>query len=1085
MGEDRELTSRRAPAARAEGERDAPPGSGRAAGEKMPLRFLFLGAAAFERDGSLVTPGRPKVNALAAYLVLGGEVHSRNALAALLWPDLDGARGLGAVRNALWRLAQLLGSRWLVADHSTMRVRRDGQIWVDVLRFRKLTASPRERGPEDLGSLRDAIDIYRGDFLEGLRLPECPAFEEWLALQREELRRLRSEALGRLATGLQASGRIQEAIVQARRWVAVDSFNEHAHRLLMRALAAAGRRADAQAQFDQCAELLQRELGVRPDSETVALLDATRTAGETAASAAPHVASPALAETTLPAAMSEIVGREAEISLLMQRLDDTGCRLLTITGLGGVGKTTLALEVARRAEGRFQDGARFVSMAKVASADRLEAEIAEALGIDAGAGDDLRTRLVARLRLTRLVLILDSFEHLLPELGVVAEIVEQAPSVKVLVTSRERLSLRGEWEFALGGLRIADGAELADARSEAMMLFAQAARRANASFVVTPENAPTVRRICRLLDGIPLAIELAAAWIRTFGVDEIAAQVERDLGAFSAPRDAPTRQRSMRASYAHSYGLLTAAEQTALRRLTVFQGGASLEGAVAVASASGPILESLIEKSLVRRDGQGRYDLHQIVRQFAGEELSASPGESAEVSALHATFTFDCLASLGLATEKPGSAVGAAGAEMENVRAAWAWCVAEERFTELSSAAASFCLVHEGYGRLREGAASVRGALERARGARSLPVSSRRLLLGRLLAWQGRLLLELGDVDAAAAAIEDALHVLRQSSDEVELARALLTAGRLALLQGNAAAVRWSLRGSLALARSRGLKRTQARVLREFMRLAVQEGDGDKAMRMLRRVLRLAKSLDDRSGIAACAGELGVIIVERAGDIEHAERAFREGLVAAERSHNPQQTAMLLERLGQMRLRRGDSAAASQDFARCLDICGSLGLIELEASAQRGLGLVALAVGDIVGAELHLGESLRRWAALGARQQAGETLEALGRAAVSSGHRSLARERLHAALATAVEIGATPLAVRVLREIVNLSDIAAGRRARSLLLALDSHLPRKSGTKRSGPGAKGPRDGAAPSDLSTLVADVLALPCSAHHPDVT
>lgn len=1065
----------REPSARA-----APPGSSRVGSDAGPCRVLFLGAAAFDRAGSLVMPGRHKVTALAAHLLLGGEVHSRNALASLLWPELDTPRGLAAVRNALWRLAQLLGSGWLSADHAAVRVRRESPIWVDVHRFRRLTAPPGEPGVEDLGALREAVELYRGDFLKGLHLGECPAFEEWLALHREELRRLHAEALGRLAAALQAAGQIEEAIVQSRRWVAADAFNEGAHRALMRALAAAGRRAEAQAQFDQCAAILARELGVRPDPATVALRDAALSPAEQASPAPPPAALPPRIASTLPAPVSEIIGRETEIALLTQRLDDAGCRLLTITGLGGVGKTTLALEIARRVEKRFPGGARFVPLTKVTSADRVEAEIAAALGIDAGASDGLRARLLERLRLTRVLLILDDVEHLLPALGVVAEIVERAPSVRLLVTSRERLDLRGEWELALGGLRVAEGAPANE--SGAVALFEQAARRASASFALSPENAPTVRRICGLLDGIPLAIELCAAWARAFGVGEIAAQVERDLGAFQAPRDAPVRQRSMRASFAHSYALLDAREQAALRRLTVFQGGAGPEAAAAVAGASTTILASLVEKSLVRRDARGRYDLHAIVRQFARETLDVAPEESAEVLALHATFTLDWLVGLGLSDEKAGSTVGGAGVELENVRAAWATAVDRELFAELSAAIASFGLVHEAYGRLREGAASVGAALSRARAARPLHAGARRLLVGRLLAWQGRFLLEVGAVDGAAASIEESLHLLREAGDEGELARTLLTIGRLSLLQGNAAAARWALRGSLALSRTHGLPRTRLRVWREFVRLAVHDGDDAKALRMLRRAVRLAESLDDRSGIAACAGELGVI-VERAGDLERAERAFREGVAAAERGHDPQQTALLLEHLGQVRLRRGEAAsrrAAEQDFVRCLEICASLGLMELSTSALRGLGLVALAAGDAEGAELHLGESLRRCSALGARKQAGETLEALAQVAARGGDRRLARRRLHAALATGMEIGATSLVVRVLRQVIALSDVASGRRGRSLARALDDHPPRPSEPRPFARAVKGPRAGA---ELSTLTTAVLALPCSDRGPD--
>ena len=380
------------------------------------------------------------------------------------------------------------------------------------------------------------------------------------------------------------------------------------------------------------AEHVADALGVPPEqrAEFLTLARApVESAVESAADDEPIA--PVAFKTRLPKASNVLIGREAECNVLTRLLRDEHCRFLSVIGAGGIGKTRLALEVATTLAPQFRDSAAFVSLVQIEAVQNVPTAILEALGVSMQGALDPRARLLAELDSRQMLLVLDNLEHLLAGeadiTALVTDILRRAPGVQILTTSRERLRMSGECVFELGGLSVPNGGGAAE-QSDSVMLFLERARQASGDFVLTAQNKPAVARICQLVEGMPLGIVLAAAWVRTLSPEEIAAEVQKNIDFLTfSQRDMPARHCSMRAVFDHSWNLLSEQERDVLAKMSVFQGGCRREAAEAVAGATLTTLADLIDKSLVRRvqgDTHARYDMHELVRQYAGEQLSAS-----------------------------------------------------------------------------------------------------------------------------------------------------------------------------------------------------------------------------------------------------------------------------------------------------------------------------------------------------------------------------------------------------------------------------------------------------------------------------
>ncbi len=580
----------------------------------------------------------------------------------------------------------------------------------------------------------------------------------------------------------------------------------------------------------------------------------------------------------LPVYLTPFVGREAELAALDRLLNDPLCRLLTLIGAGGIGKTRLAIEATIRQKQRFKDGVCFVPLAPLSSPAFLVQAIADALDITIQGQSEPRLQLLAYLSGRQLLLVLDNFEHLLGGVDLVTEMLRQAPQLKVLATSRERLNLHSEWVHSIQGLSVppSDRAEQAE-QYTSVELFVHSARRAQSDFVLRSEDRPAVIRICQLVEGMPLSIELAAAWVSVLSCEEIAQEVERsfDFLATSAA-DVPERQRSQRAVFDHSWKLLSPTERGVLSRLALFQGGFDREAAREVAEAPLPMLLVLVSKSLVRRAEDGRFDMHEAIRQYALSHLVEGPQASA-ARERHGRYYLCLLADRRASLQGPAQReiLRELKEEIDNWRAAWQWAVEQGQFSLIAKALRSLgwlCNVGVMY---REGVEQIELAVRALRMREA--DEERQQVLGVALAQQGLLYFRQGEFGLALDRLEESLAILRPIGDPSLSTDPLVLTGIIMHLIGEMDRSQSLMQEGYEAATAAGDRFFTAYALYNLGYLAGLLGRYDEAFEQMSAGLAMWRQLGDPSSIALGLNYLALTTIHR-GRVEEAQIYLEESL---------------------------------------------------------------------------------------------------------------------------------------------------------------------------------------------------------------
>lgn len=622
-------------------------------GEQLRVR-TFGGLELSEGQHRIDAPTKAK--ALVTYVALAPSNATRSRLAGLLWSDLSEEAARSNLRLVLTQLRKALPGRVAADRHA---VALNGDVWVD--------AEELEQAQTDSAAV---LEVYQGEFLEGVELPGAALLDEWVTDRRYRYRALALGALDTVAGTALASGDTATAMTAARRILAVEPWHEGAHRALMRCFAAAGQPSAALAQYETCRHILDQELGVEPNPVTRELLDEIRA----------QELVPPIRLGERPARSGALVGRERERGHLAALLDDPACRLVTIVGPGGVGKTRLAVEAGRQAQARG-DEVHSTSLAGIRPAHEEDAAalvvsaIADTLGLASAAQGDPIEALVEQLRHRRLLLVLDNFEHLGAARGVVEAIVATAAEIRVVVTSRHRLGLASEWVLPLDGLPSPPPGSEAEACSyPAVELFNERARQAGA---YTDSDLGAVARICRLVGGMPLALEMAARWTRAVPPAVIAERLAQGLHLLeTSAADVDPRHRSMRSVLDWSWKLLDPSAARVLACCSLFSASFDVAGAEAVGSGDLDQLAALVDDSMLRLRADGRYELHELVRQYAAERLDADAVADSDPARRHAEY-FDRLA----ATAGPA---GLGSDDIENLRTATSWMLEHAPVDELA-----------------------------------------------------------------------------------------------------------------------------------------------------------------------------------------------------------------------------------------------------------------------------------------------------------------------------------------------------------------------------------------------------------------
>jgi non-specific serine/threonine protein kinase len=854
-------------------------------------RLFLLGAFRLERNAQPLRLPTRKAEMLLAYLALHPQPQSREKLAALLWGDSPDEQARASLRSALTALRRVVGEDWIVADRETVQLNLEAGLWVDALTFKTQAEALNSTAMPNFGPA--SIEIYGGDLLA-----DC--YDDWLGPERESLRQLYLSALAHLTTHYRAHGEYAQAIETAERILSAEPADEAAHQSLMQSYWALGEREAALRQYTACQQVLRTELGVEPTAQTTALYQQIRRARVIPASL-----------NNLPAPLTSFIGRAREIESIVAELqkDESAQRLHTLIGPGGAGKTRLALRVAETLgqTPRFPDGVWWVELAAVAEASLVPQAVAKVLGLRENPGQSIVHSLATFVQPKRMLLVLDNCEHLIFTCAALAEhLLRGGPQLKILATSREVLNLTGEHVWPVPPL---------EASSEATRLFSERAAAVKFGFTVSPANTAAIAQICQRLDGLPLAIELAAARVRALSPEQIAARLDDRFNLLTTGnRAALPRQQTLRAALDWSYDLLEAAEQTVFRRLAVFAGGFTLEAAEKVIgdeflSITNPylslldILTRLIDKSLLLAE-QDRYHMLETLHEYAVDKLWLS-GEEPDLRRRHLQ-----------------------------------WCVqlVEEAEPKLISAEQA-----EWQERLEQDHANLRAALRWAATGAEMDVALGLRLAGALWRfWDQRGYL--GESHQQLAAL---LALPAAQTPTPARAKTLMHAGILAHYQMHRTTAEELLNESLRLWQMLGPEHRRFEALTRFhMGFAAHRvGDLAAARTQYEASLALWRELGDEWGLSETLSNLGML-VRRENDYAHAYRYHAESLSLKRKIGDPRGVAYALWGLGQVALAQGNLIEAKACFNESLTIAHQLQDLWTLPYNLEGLALLAVAEGQ-------------------------------------------------------------------------------------------------------------------------------------------
>jgi predicted ATPase/Tfp pilus assembly protein PilF len=793
-------------------------------------------------------------------------------------------------------------------------------IWVDAVAFSQALADE----TADPEAVEAALALYRGPFLAGVFAPESRGLEEWTAVTRERLQQEAIAGRRRLADHYLHRRQIERALPHAQALVQLDPLREQSQRLLMRLLARAGRHNAALRQYQRCCEVLDAELDVSPAPETKRLYRRIRRAKDPP----PHRA---------PPQFTPFVGRRAELAALGRRLDDPDCRLLTLTGPGGAGKTRLAAQAAADRRGEYLDGIYFVPLAGVETAVDLTLAVAQRLGVKLEGEKAALAQLTAHLAEREMLLILDNFEQLdTAGAPLLQAILQEAPDVTLLLTSRQRLRLRAEWVLPLGGMAL-DATETEG--SEAVALFQSCARQGHPDVIWDEATKTAVSRICRLLEGLPLGIELAAATLPDHPAAQIAAALEETLDLLKSPwRDTPQRHRSLRAAFLHSWNLLAAAEQAAFARLAVFGGDFGPAAARAAAAADSAMLRTLAAKSLLRPAGAGRYAMHAVLRQYGREKL-AERGEEERVYGRYAEFFAEFLrerdAALDGGTEQL-TALAEVEAERDNINAAWRWTVQHGAAEQLNAYVAGLQHWYRLRGLYREGTATFAAAIAALRRRPTLS-SPQEVTLGHLLAHYGFYLFRLGRYEAGRARLEESLAILRRHELPQQMVKPLGGLANVAFMQGKLDEAERRYRELLTLCRRLEAANGVAGSLEGLANVADARGRYEQAINWLEESLALRREAADSHALANSLSNLAVVYYNKS-DYAKSISLLQEALALWEQIGDTYSQIITLTNLGEATIEQGKLAEAEEIYRRVLALSRETNRAIGQPSGYWGLG---------------------------------------------------------------------------------------------------------------------------------------------------
>lgn len=853
------------------------------------LELRCLGALTFIEDGIPIPDLKSsKGKALLCYLAVNGKRFTRSALAGMFWMDMPESQALMNLRKVLNRLKPL--SPYLLIDHDTLAFNQNALFWLDVKEFESAASAQ-----SDVQRLQYAVSLYQGDFLDGFNSDEMPSFADWAGSQRVRLRELALTSLQNLIAHFMGQSNYPVAIHFTRLLLKIEAWNEEAHRELIQLLSLTGQRSEAIKQYETCRRVLKEELGIEPAPATLDLVQGiiAHTTGRNGTGVADTVTyNPSAIPHNLPAQLTSFIGRQKEIRDLRFLLTKNDPRLVTLTGSGGTGKTRLALQVAVELLDVFVDGVWVVELASLSDPLLVPQTVISALGLIELPGKTPVAQLVDFLRNKKLLLILDNCEHLSAACAeLAARLLQSTPQLTILATSRELLGVLGEVLFRVPPLGTPDSRRLPPpeqlAQYDAVRLFSERAQGFDPGFALTEDNAVAVTQITQRLNGIPLAIELAAARLRLMSAEQIVLRLNDVFQLLTGgSRTVLPRHQTLKALIDWSYNLLSEEERRLLRHLSAFSGGWTLEAAEGVCEGSIDILYllgQLVDKSVILSEPtqtkEKRFRMLETVRQYAHDRL-VEAGETEEVRGRHLDYYLRLAERLepSLRSREQIATLDFLGGELDNLRLALEWALRTNVEAGLRLAASLQWFWHIRY-HWSEGITWLKRGLEAEKIGRGdqPPVGPGAMIRAKALTALGFhvMMRDQPDVAKAIVLLDEALILYRGRDPEHRrgMAWTFVWYANCRSETGHPVEARFLAEEALSLFRESGDAHGMAESLQE---IGILENDPEMQKKINIEYLAIEEANGDIEGIANGLTTMGLTSFLD-GDYESALVAFEEG----------------------------------------------------------------------------------------------------------------------------------------------------------------------------------------------------------------
>ncbi len=939
---------------------------------------------------------------LLAYLALNpGMDFRREFLADLFWPEKSRDVAMHALRQTLLRLRKAIDDDkqpipYIIVTRQTIAFNSDAAFELDVNQFLDLT-NQTERHPHKrierceicIQKLKNAVSLVKGELLQGVHYDSF-VFEDWLSQQREQINQRTINVLYTLTHHAEMKNDFETARKYAKQQITMEPWREEAHRQLMRILAKSGQRSAAMKHFVTCKKMIKEELSFDVEPETEKLHKRIY-AGEF---------DKPIIFPSLPVYFTQFIGRAHDFNQIFEQINHPDCGLLTILGMGGMGKTRLAVQIANLIGSAYQNGVAFVSTEWISSVDLLVPAIAHAVQLQFSADRNPLTQLQDFLRNKEILLILDGFEHVENGAQFIAQHLQIAPDLMLVVTSRQRLNIPGECVYALEGLPYeSSGSKFSSEAltvADAILLFQTCAQRIQKDFSPTAEELEAIKTICECVGGIPLAIELAASWISAYPCTEIADQIQQNLDLLSdSMLGYPEKQNSMRAVFDASWKLLSESEQEVLQQLSHFRGSFNREAAETISGANPKILAALASRSLIgpERSSSGignshRYEFLELIRRFTEEKVSEKI-KNETLTAIHRYYmNFLLEKEPELMTNLQPKTLAAINKEIRNIEIAWKFVLnhPNEQLHRAGSVLFTFfnerCRYQEGlkwfsiplelqnhpgiwvfftackswFEFLSENQQTGRANLEE-----SITLAKRYHLKKEeafSLIYLGAALFKLGAYPEAKQTCLNGFNQAVEINENQIQINAVIFLSQITYAMGDfSEAKEWSMKALKSCEQNIGPVKVLADSLRQLGNIAYSQNQYQEAQQYYEEALKHAQTIGNLTGVSAAINNLGSVAV-RLGKYTQARQFIEQGLEIKQQIGDDWGIVLALNNLGVMADDEGDYETARNYYAEALTLGTKLGSKSRIGRIYHNLASTLIHTGQFEEAQENLLEAL-------------------------------------------------------------------------------------------------------------------------------